>query len=90
MGKTYQLYTIKGHWNEVIEVVDPKGQVIFSWNREKLIPNEMKLDNSHRNSSTLLVLFKLNDLLTCLECGKMLVMRFIEEIGIMEIEKRPE
>jgi len=51
-GKVQPIYKIKGQWHELVEVSDMKGKVLFSWNRTKLFPARVEINQSNPKSST--------------------------------------
>ncbi len=53
LGKVHQICRVKGQWHQMIDVIDNMGNIVFSWNREKLFPVKVNVDNSHMNSSAL-------------------------------------
>jgi len=53
-GNVFQKCKVKGQWHQMIDVIDNMGNIIFSWNREKLFPVKINFDNSHMNSSALI------------------------------------
>jgi len=52
MEKKSIVYNMHGYWNELIQISDIKGSIVFSWNRRKLYPERIMVDDSNEYSST--------------------------------------